>query len=75
MQALAPLYGIAALPITPLHPLQQLRQDLLQAVQLHIAAEQCVKAFLPARAIKVEMQVAAILGWMEHHGMGELSVQ
>ena len=72
MQALAPLYGIAALPETPLDPLQQLRHDLLQAVQLHIAVELCVKAFLPARAIQVEMQVAAILGWMEHHGMGEV---
>lgn len=75
MQALAPLYNIAALPETPLDPLQQLRHDLLQAMQLHIAAQHCVKAFLPARAVKVEMQVAAVLGWMEHHGMGELFLQ
>lgn len=68
LQALASVYGLAATPDTPLDTLQQTRTDLLQVIQLHTAVKQHV---LPARSIQVEMQVAAILGWMEHDGMGE----
>ena len=71
LQALATVYGIAPMPETLLDPLQQMRRDLMQSMQLQMAVKQCLQAYLPVRAIQVEMQVAAVLGWMEHDGMGE----
>lgn len=71
LQALSAVCGLPAAQEFPLQPLLQLRTDLLQALQLHMTVEACLQAYLPLKAIQVEMQVAAILGWMERDGMGE----
>ena len=71
LQALAGRYGLPAAPMTPTQPLEQVRADMLQAVQLinHLQkAVQCV----PAEAVEVEMHIAPILAQMEVTAMGKL---
>ena len=59
------------MPETHLRPLAQLRADMLQAMQLSSAVEQCTSAYLPPDVVQVEMQLSAILAQMEIDGMGK----
>ena len=71
LQVLAGRHGLPAAPLTPAQPLEQLRADMLQAVQL-IAHLQTAMQSVPAEAVKVEMRIAPILAQMEVTAMGEL---
>lgn len=70
MQVLSARYGVPTPSGNPLPPLQQLKSDMLQAVQLTAALERCTMPYLPRRALQVEMQIAVILAEMEVDGMG-----
>ncbi len=70
MQVLSARYGVPTPSESPLPPLQQLRSDMLQAVQLTAALEGCTVPYLPQKALQVEMQIAVILAQMEVDGMG-----
>ena len=71
MQALAARHGLPAAPQSPLHPLQQTRADLLQAIQLTSLLDEVVRTYLPVRAVHAEMQIAATLAQMEVNGIGK----
>ncbi len=70
MQVLSARYGLSTPSESPLPPLQQLKSDMLQAVQLTAALEGCTMTYLPQKALQVEMQIAVILAQMEVDGMG-----
>ena len=70
MQVLSARYGLPMLPESPLRPLDQLRCDMVQAMQLAAAVQRCTSPYLPQTAIQTEMQVAVILAHMEVDGMG-----
>ncbi|DBB18346.1 TPA: hypothetical protein ACH3X3_000002 [Trebouxia sp. C0006] len=63
-------YGLSTPSESPLPPLQQLKSNMLQAVQLTAALEGCTMTYLPQKALQVEMQIAVILAQMEVDGMG-----
>lgn len=71
MQVLSARYGVPTPSQNPLSPLQQLKSDMLQAVQLTAALEGCTTPYLPQKALRVEMQMAVILAQMEVDGMGK----
>lgn len=73
MQVLASRYGLPSLPETRLRPLEQLRADMLQVMQLSSAVEQSTSTYLPPSVVQVEMQLSAILAQMEIDGMGKPS--
>ena len=70
VQVLSARYGVPTPAENPLPPLQQLKSDMLQAVQLTGALEGCIMPYLPQEALQVEMQIAVILAQMEVDGMG-----
>ena len=70
MQVLSARYGLSTPSESPLPPLQQLKSNMLQAVQLTAALEGCTMTYLPQKALQVEMQIAVILAQMEVDGMG-----
>ena len=47
---------------------------MVTALHLAAALEQCISPYLPAAAVKMEMQVAAMLAQMESVGMGAYHV-
>ncbi|KAA6418852.1 MAG: DNA polymerase I [Trebouxia sp. A1-2] len=63
-------YGVPTPSEHPLPPLQQLKSDMLQAVQLTAALEGCTMPYLPQKVLQVETQIAVILAQMEFDGMG-----
>jgi len=67
---LAARYGLSPATETPLRPLEQVRADMLQALQLTAAVQHCTSAYLPQTAVQIEIKVAAILARMEIDGMG-----
>ena len=70
MQVLAGRHGLPAAQETPSRPLRQIRADLLQAIQLSSLLDATVHAYIPAGAVRAEMQIAAILAQMEVNGIG-----
>lgn len=54
-----------------MQPLEQLRNDMVEAVQLASALQRCITPYMPAGTVHMEMQVAAMLAHMESTGMGE----
>lgn len=65
------LYTAAPAADASLQPLEQLRCDMVLAVQLASALDQFTAAYLPPAAVQMEMLVAAMLAHMESVGMGE----
>ena len=71
LQALASRHQLPAATALPEQPLQQLRADMLQALQLAAALEPRITPYMPKKTVQTEMEVAAVLAHMETVGMGE----
>lgn len=71
LQVLASRYQLPPAAALPEQPLQQLRADMQQALQLAADLEPCIMPYMPKKTVQTEMQVAAVLAHMETVGMGE----